>query len=205
MTSSESTPHSSQSIETIARGVLIHAGHVLLCQALDSQGEPKYAYLPGGHVEFGESAADALAREFIEEAGLEVQVGACMLVGENRFTQPSKHKKRTSKRRHEYTLVFHVEHVGEQPSAIASSPTVSHASSLSALPARSTPPPIASLESDISFIWVRLTDLSSITAQTSGSTKLDIRPNSHGQWLCTHAAALDQGERLALVFHVEHS
>lgn len=88
-------------IELIARGVLIAGSRVLLCRNLKHD----YLYLPGGHVEFGESAAAALAREFLEEAALPVRVGALALVSEGTFA---------TKRRghHEVNLVFHVEQTG---------------------------------------------------------------------------------------------
>jgi ADP-ribose pyrophosphatase YjhB (NUDIX family) len=40
-------------IEVIARGVMFHEEHVLLCQNC----KHGYYYLPGGHVEPGEAAA----------------------------------------------------------------------------------------------------------------------------------------------------
>ncbi|MBY0262673.1 MAG: NUDIX domain-containing protein, partial [Phycisphaerales bacterium] len=88
-------------IEFIARGVLIAGSRVLLCRNLKHD----YLYLPGGHVEFGESAAAALAREFLEEAALPVRVGPLALVSEGTFA---------TKRRghHEVNLVFHVEQTG---------------------------------------------------------------------------------------------
>ncbi len=55
-------------IEVIARGLCIRDGKVLLCRHI----KQAYNYLPGGHVEFGESATDALAREMMEEAGVAV-------------------------------------------------------------------------------------------------------------------------------------
>lgn len=86
-------------IEVIARGVWIEGGKVLLCQNTKAG----YYYLPGGHVEFGEAAATALAREFREETGIEVQVGTCVLVTEGVF-QAGKRE------HHELNLVFHVQH-----------------------------------------------------------------------------------------------
>ncbi len=64
-----------------------------------------HAYLPGGHVAFGESAQRALEREFLEETGLSVRVGPCSLVAEELFEQ-------SGVPRHEYSVVFHVEHTG---------------------------------------------------------------------------------------------
>jgi 8-oxo-dGTP diphosphatase len=89
-------------IEVIARGVLLRGDSVLLCRNIAGG----YFYLPGGHVEFGESAATALEREFLEECGLAVRGRELILVTEAVFTT-------SSKRHHEVNLVFHVEHVGE--------------------------------------------------------------------------------------------
>src|SRR5437870_10907815 len=68
-------------IEVIARGVLIRGGKVLLCQNT----KHRYCYLPGGHVEFSESATAALAREFLEETGARIGVGGLALVTEGVF------------------------------------------------------------------------------------------------------------------------
>jgi 8-oxo-dGTP pyrophosphatase MutT (NUDIX family) len=63
-----------------------------------------YHFLPGGHVEFGEPASAALAREFIEECGLPLDVGDLLLTHEHIYA-------RKSGPRHEVNLVFHVEHL----------------------------------------------------------------------------------------------
>lgn len=94
-------------IEVIARAVLIRNGRVLLCRNVSGG----YHYLPGGHVEFGEPAAAALARELAEEAALSVRVGACALVSENVF-------RAGSREHHELNLVFHVEHAASDARAI---------------------------------------------------------------------------------------
>lgn len=92
------------SIEIIARGVLRRGQAVLLCRNT----RKGYYYLPGGHIEPGESAAEALAREFHEETGLKVRAGAPLLASEVRFRDGKKS-------RHEYNLVFQVEHSDGRP------------------------------------------------------------------------------------------
>ncbi|MEO1583454.1 MAG: NUDIX domain-containing protein [Planctomycetota bacterium] len=60
-------PHAT--VELIARALLIENGRVLVCQNL----EKGYLYLPGGHVDAGETAERAVRRELIEECGLEIE------------------------------------------------------------------------------------------------------------------------------------
>jgi len=115
----------SSGIEFIARGVLLYEGHVLLCKSIAGG----YFYLPGGHVEPGEEASRACAREFLEEIGFEPKIGRCLLVKELFFTQKGKPK-------HEITVVFHVEHVF--PGGTGDS----------------APPPLKSQEDHLAFEWV---------------------------------------------------
>jgi len=89
----------SSRIEFIARGVIVRENAVLICKNLN-QG---YGYLPGGHVEFGEPAAEALRRELIEETGVNSTVGPLIAVHEESFLQGER-------LRHEVNLMFHVEH-----------------------------------------------------------------------------------------------
>lgn len=70
-------------IETIARGVCVQDGKVLLCRAKGGA----TTYLPGGHIEFGEKGREALAREVREELGVESNVGELLGVVENAFVQ----------------------------------------------------------------------------------------------------------------------
>lgn len=60
-----------QTTEVIARGVLFGARGILLCRVIGKDN----TFLPGGHIEFGEPAALALAREVKEELGMRVEVG----------------------------------------------------------------------------------------------------------------------------------
>ena len=70
-------------IETVARGVCIHKGKVLLCR---SKGGTT-SYLPGGHIEFGETGREALVREVKEELGVGSTTGKFLGVVENTFMQ----------------------------------------------------------------------------------------------------------------------
>ena len=70
-------------IEAIARGVCIQDGQILLCHAKKST----LTYLPGGHIEFRETARYALEREIKEELGVASKAGRFLGCCENSFTQ----------------------------------------------------------------------------------------------------------------------
>lgn len=87
------------SIEVIARGVLIGPRGVMLCRPAGGG----YAYLPGGHVEFGESAGMALEREIGEEMGVKAKAERFLGALECVFVQ----RHPTGERKHhELNLVF---------------------------------------------------------------------------------------------------
>jgi 8-oxo-dGTP pyrophosphatase MutT (NUDIX family) len=73
-------------IETIARGVAIKDGKILLCKAKGGSS----TYLPGGHIELGETGREALVREIKEETGLNSTTGRFLGVVENSFIQKGK-------------------------------------------------------------------------------------------------------------------
>lgn len=73
-------------IETIARGVAVRDGKILLCKAKGGTS----AYLPGGHIELGETGREALIREIKEETGLDSTAGRFLGVVENSFVQKGK-------------------------------------------------------------------------------------------------------------------
>lgn len=56
----------------VSRAVIVHDNKILLCKTLDLK--LNFHYLPGGHVENGESAAESLFRELKEETGLECRI-----------------------------------------------------------------------------------------------------------------------------------
>ncbi|MCW5768862.1 MAG: NUDIX domain-containing protein [Phycisphaeraceae bacterium] len=122
-------------IEFIARGVAIDlrtgSPRVLLCRSR----KRGYSYLPGGHVEFGETAAQALAREILEEMGLPCQVGSLLQVHECAFHDGKM-------QRHEVNLLFHVKHLGPAGAPL--------------------PDPAPSAEPHIAFDWVPLDRVGSI-------------------------------------------
>jgi ADP-ribose pyrophosphatase YjhB (NUDIX family) len=149
-------PQGDHDVEFIARGLWLHGSRALLCRNLDKG----YLYLPGGHIEFGESAAAALEREFLEEAGARVAAGGLLLVTEGAFA--------TKKRwHHELNLVFRVEPVA--------SPTARRASGSD--PDGQEPPRVTSREKGIGFEWVDL----------AAAVDLDIRPLSVKAWLAAGA------------------
>ena len=98
--------HTHTQPETIARGVLYRGHALLLCRNV----EKGYLYLPGGHIESGEFGPEALAREFMEETGLSIDVGPCQALFEVVFGDAG----------HEINLVFHVEHRHDLPEQIPS-------------------------------------------------------------------------------------
>lgn len=91
-------------IEVIARGVCVKENQLLLCFGRKSG----VAYLPGGHIDFGETARQALEREILEELGLPSKAGAFLGCCEHRFLQEGEQKA-------ELNLVFALDIEGIAP------------------------------------------------------------------------------------------
>ena len=92
------------SIEILARGVMMRDGQLLVCHNLKKSN----TFLPGGHVEWGESARGALRREIVEETGRNGRVG--------RFLGACEHRYRWRGRRVcELNLVFELSVPGWRP------------------------------------------------------------------------------------------
>jgi len=93
-------------IECIARAIIEEDGKFLLCRGRNISGlEPEFAnsnwFFPGGHIEEGESAPEALMRELVEELGEESEVVRFLGASENKFEKDGRAV-------HEINLVFEV-------------------------------------------------------------------------------------------------
>jgi ADP-ribose pyrophosphatase YjhB (NUDIX family) len=78
-------------IEITARAIITDdtKTKMLFCAPQKENSADKYYYLPGGHVEFGESAKAALLRELSEETGIRASTAELNFIGteENIFMQ----------------------------------------------------------------------------------------------------------------------
>lgn len=60
------------SIHVQSRAIIIEENHILLCRTVGLN--PDFYFLPGGHIEHGESAVEALSRELMEEIGFSFKI-----------------------------------------------------------------------------------------------------------------------------------
>ena len=70
-------------------GIYLENNKLLLVNHLLYGSNNGFWYPPGGGIEFGERAEDALKREFKEETGLKIEVGEMLFM--NEFIQPPLH------------------------------------------------------------------------------------------------------------------
>lgn len=84
--------------ELIVRALIVRGNKILLCQTKGRD----YYFLPGGHVEFGETMHDALLREINEE--MDVVINSINFIGgiENIFEQGDK-------KVHEVSFIYKVD------------------------------------------------------------------------------------------------
>lgn len=73
-------------IRNIAVGLPIKHGHVLALEGRDDTRDLDFLRAIGGGIEFGETAVEALHREFMEELGVELDSAEPLGVFENIFT-----------------------------------------------------------------------------------------------------------------------
>jgi len=83
--------------ELCARGIVQKENKILVCKRKDKD----YYFFPGGHIEFGETAEQALIRELNEELEILVKKVSFIGMGENIFNQEGQ-------KYHEINLVFEV-------------------------------------------------------------------------------------------------
>ena len=70
-------------------GILIEGGRILLIE--HTKNDKKYWLVPGGGVDWGESAAEALIREFKEETSLDIEVEKFLFISETIAPDKQKH------------------------------------------------------------------------------------------------------------------
>lgn len=120
-------------IHVLSRAVIISDNHLLLCATVEPA--PLFYFLPGGHIEPGESAIVALKRELQEEAGITIAVDRFLGCFEYTFHDASGKACHS----HEYNFIFSTH-----------SPTLNPTL------------PVPSLERHIRYEWVALNKLENI-------------------------------------------
>lgn len=120
-------------IHVLSRGVITDQGYILLCKTLDLP--ISFYFLPGGHVEHGESVETSLLRELIEETGAHCKIKRLLGCLEHSF-EPGHN---SICHNHEYNFIFEAE-----------------SNSLK------IDTPIPQLEAHIELVWLPLSQLSEI-------------------------------------------
>lgn len=82
-------------IEVIVRALILKGNKILVCKIK----EDMHYFLPGGHLEFGESAASALSREIKEELGIKSETGSPIGICEHIY-------RNKGREHHEINLIF---------------------------------------------------------------------------------------------------
>ncbi len=87
-------------MHVVSKAIIIDQEKILICKVLDL--ETKFYYLPGGHIEQGESAHNALIRELKEETGFNCKIKRFLGCLEYSF----KPGQNSICHNHEYNLIF---------------------------------------------------------------------------------------------------
>ena len=87
-------------IHVLSRAVIIDQSKILLCKTTDL--ENNFYFLPGGHIEHGESARNSLVRELKEETGFDCEIKRFLGCIEYSF-EPGKN---SICHNHEYNFIF---------------------------------------------------------------------------------------------------
>jgi 8-oxo-dGTP diphosphatase len=90
-------------IHVLSRAVIIDQNHILLCKTLDLK--TNFYFLPGGHVEHGESVESSLLRELMEETGSSGKIKRFLGCLEYSFEFGAN----SICHNHEYNFIFEVE------------------------------------------------------------------------------------------------
>ena len=84
-------------IDVLVRAIIRQKGKILVCKKKDKD----YYFFPGGHLEFAESAKEALKREIFEELGLKILEANFIGATEHQFVEDGK-------KFHEINLIFQI-------------------------------------------------------------------------------------------------
>jgi len=123
-------------IHVQSRAVIIKANHILLCKTVGL--DPNFYFLPGGHIEHGESAKNAMIRELEEEVGIPFEIQR--FLGCLEYSFDPKIMKHAKCHTHEYNFIF------QANSELLTNPGVS----------------LKQCEDHIEIVWVPLNSLSQI-------------------------------------------
>lgn len=116
-------------IDLIARAVIVRDARLLVAHSVGAGNK----FLPGGHIESGEFAADALRRELREELGVEAEVGDFIAVLEYAFYNPPEGEEMIQ----EIDFVFETKISGSVPTELG----------------------LASKEEKLEFLWVPIDEM----------------------------------------------
>ena len=93
-------------IQCVSHGLAIHQNRILVYKVTDRVNRKSFFRLIGGHIEFEESASEALIREFKEEIDQSIRIVKQLNTFESMFFY-------NGENRHEFVSLFQIEFVNE--------------------------------------------------------------------------------------------